>query len=146
MNRKLIAIARRLRKSQTFHEQRLWQLLRAKRLNRYKFRRQYPVGKYVVDFCCLAQRLVIELDGGQHNDRFKIYRDKIRDGFFIRHGFAVLRFWNNEVDDNIEGVYQRIQDALNGRPLPNPPQKGEGKKVRSINTVGRVSSPSMGEE
>ena len=112
MNRKLVAIARRLRKNQTWHEQRLWQLLRAKRLNHYKFRRQYPIGRRVVDFCCPHKKLIIELDGGGHNGVGEARRDVARDEFLQRAGWTVARFWNNELDENPDGVLERIVELL----------------------------------
>ncbi len=83
-----------LRQSMTDAERLLWLHLRARRLNGHKFRRQYPLGRYVVDFLHLAARLVIELDGGQHNESL---HDKNRDAWLRAQGFEVIRFWNNEV-------------------------------------------------
>ncbi len=78
----------------------------------HKFRRQYLVGKYIVDFCCPQAKLIIELDGGQHNENGIIEKDKTRDEFLKNEGFRVLRVWNNEIDDNIEGVYEKIVECL----------------------------------
>ena len=112
MNRKLVAIARRLRKHQTLHEHKLWHLLRAKRFGGYKFRRQYPVGRYVVDLCCPEKKLIIELDGGQHNQDERAKGGSVRDIFLQRQGFRVLRVWNNELDENAEGVLEKVLELL----------------------------------
>jgi very-short-patch-repair endonuclease len=97
-------------------EHRLWQILRAKRLAGYKFKRQLPVDHYIADFACLQHRLIIEADGGQHNES---RGDQRRDTYLRAQGFRVLRFWNNEIFENEEGVLTRIFEALES-PLPNP--------------------------
>ena len=89
-----------------------------------KFRRQVIIGQYIVDFVCFEKRLVIEIDGGQHAGSDE---DKIRDEWLKAEGFEVLRFWNNEVLGNREGVLQSIVKHLNA-PLPNPPHGGGGNK------------------
>jgi len=76
----------------------LWKLLRARQFSGYKFRRQLPIGPYIVDFCCLEQKLVIELDGGQHT--ISTQQDQNRDRFLNGEGFKVLRFWNNDLLEN----------------------------------------------
>ena len=104
--------ARELRKNMTTQERKLWSILRKKSLNNLKFRRQYPIGDYIVDFICHEKNLIIEVDGGQHNEtKNKIY-DKIRTRFLESKGFKVIRFWNNEIDENIEGVYFEILRVL----------------------------------
>jgi very-short-patch-repair endonuclease len=104
-------------------EHRLWQILRAKRLAGYKFKRQLPIDGYIVDFACPARRLIIEADGGQHNESAA---DARRDAYLRAQGFRVLRFWNNDIFENEEGVLTSILDALQV-PLPNPsPARGEG--------------------
>lgn len=102
--------ARSLRREQTDVERALWYWLRARRLGGAKFRRQLPIGEYVVDFCCWEQRLVVELDGGQHGDQ--TVADERRTKFLKSRGFRVLRFWNSEFLSNPEGVLQKIQEAL----------------------------------
>ena len=102
--------ARRLRLEQTDAEQRLWARLRGSQLERFKFRRQYPIGPFFADFFCLEARLVIELDGSQHADQLE--PDKRRTEFLRAAGYAVLRFWNNEVTSEIDEVLQRIAGAL----------------------------------
>jgi very-short-patch-repair endonuclease len=101
--------ARTMRREPTEVERRLWQILRGRRLSGFKFRRQMPLGPYIVDFVCLAQKLVIEVDGGQHADDA---RDMIRDAWFRSRGFRVLRFWNAEVMGNSDGVLHAIAEAL----------------------------------
>ncbi len=103
-------------------ERQLWYRLQRKNLG-VKFRRQEPIQSFIVDFVCYPANLIIELDGGQHSEN---QNDKIRDAKLTSLGFTVIRFWNNEVLENIEGVLIQINKYL--RPLPNPPHKGEGKE------------------
>jgi very-short-patch-repair endonuclease len=86
-------------------ELRLWRLLRDRRLSGFKFRRQVPVGPYTVDFLCVGAKLIVEADGSQHADSL---RDTIRDAYLEGQGWKVLRFWNNEVSQNREGVLETI--------------------------------------
>jgi very-short-patch-repair endonuclease len=115
---KLTTIAKNLRKRPTNAEKLLWRHLRAKQMEGFKFRRQQPIGNYVVDFVCFDKRIVVEVDGGQH----AIQRDKDieRDSYLIKNGFKVLRFWNNEVLQNIEGVLGEIRKSCLKFPSPNP--------------------------
>src|SRR5580704_14199653 len=117
--------ARRLRKESTFAERRLWRRLRSRSLAGFKFVRQEPIGPYIVDFVCREKRLVIEVDGGQHADN---KRDAARDLWLSDHRYRVLRFWNNEVLENLEGVWETIFAAVSAAapPHPNPlPASGE---------------------
>jgi very-short-patch-repair endonuclease len=107
-----ISKAKVLRLNETEPEQILWSWLRKKQLGGYKFRRQEPIGKYIVDFVCFDKRLIIEVDGGQHNEPRIIENDEKRTEWFESQGFKMLRFWNNEVKENIEGVMIKIADAL----------------------------------
>jgi len=120
--------ARGLRRRQTDAERRLWARLRDRRLLGVRFARQVPIGPYIVDFCCREQRLIVELDGGQHATRADY--DAGRTAFLEGLGYRVLRFWDNEALRNTDGVLQRIAQALNfaqTRPSPRPsPQRGEG--------------------
>jgi len=93
----------------------LWQNLRAKRLNGAKFRRQHPIGNHIVDFCCLHYRLVVEIDGAQHADPEEELRDAARTTRLERHGFKVIRFWNEDVLRSLDGVLASIADALRER-------------------------------
>ena len=123
MTNRLVNTAKTLRKSQTDAEKLLWKHLRAKQMEGLKFRRQQPIGNYVIDFICLEKSLVIEVDGGQHADNKK---DKGRDAWLKSEGFKVLRLWNNEVLTNMKGVLEVIREnCLNHPPLP-PPLKGGG--------------------
>lgn len=102
--------ARQLRRALTPEEQRLWYLLRSRRFAHYKFRRQHPVGHYILDFACCEARLVIELDGGQHDEQQDY--DRYRTEWLTQRGWQVLRFWNNEVWMNEAGVLESILKVL----------------------------------
>jgi very-short-patch-repair endonuclease len=102
--------ARRLRGVQTDAERKLWGQLRSRQLAALKFRRQHPIGPFIVDFCCVERGLAIELDGGQHVTQ--IESDAKRTLFLRCRGFQVLRFWDNEVLNNIDGVLEQIYQAL----------------------------------
>ena len=118
-----------MRSEPTPAEHRLWQILRANRLAGYKFKRQLPIDRYIVDFACVQQRLIVEADGGQHAERG---HDAARDAYLKAQGFRILRFWNNDIFNNEEGVLTSILNALTA-PLPArlrraspPPLKGGG--------------------
>jgi len=102
--------ARRLRRRLTDAERALWRNLRDRQLDGHKFRRQHPLGRFVVDFVCLEERLVVELDGGQHALRKNA--DTARTAWLNREGYRVLRFWNNEVLRNTDGVLAEILRTL----------------------------------
>ena len=112
-------VARELRRRQTEAEKALWAKLRNKQLEGVKFRRQQPIGPYVVDFASFERRIVLEIDGGQHNGNELRRRDEERAAWLKREGYHVLRFWNNEVLKNIEGVLEAIRQAL-GKFSPSP--------------------------
>ena len=113
-----------LRTNATEAEQRIWYFLRNRQFERFKFRRQHPIGVYIVDFVCLEQKLVIELDGGQHTGQAKY--DERRTKALLDKGFRVLRFWNNDVLNNTDAVLETILAALNAGPSPLPsPRNGE---------------------
>jgi very-short-patch-repair endonuclease len=131
INRKT-TFARHLRRQQTDAEHSLWRLLRDRRLIQLKFRRQQPIGPYFADFYCSRARLIIELDGSQHQEH--IAYDQARTEFLEREGYSVLRFWDNDVLRSPEGVISLIQQSCSQIPHPQPsPQKGEGDKGRSPN-------------
>jgi very-short-patch-repair endonuclease len=115
-------IARRLRKQLTEAEKRLWTVLRRRTIEGLKFRRQVPLGPYVADFACLEKRIVIEVDGGQHSQE----SDAPRTSWLNENKFTVLRFWNNDVLSNTEGVVLAIHEALLVPPTPSLPRKGGG--------------------
>jgi very-short-patch-repair endonuclease len=102
--------ARELRKNQTDAELAFWKLVRAKRLDGLKFRRQHPIQPYIVDFICPEKELIIELDGGQHAEAIEY--DEKRTRFLESKGYTVIRFWNDEVLNNIEGVYEVLTKHL----------------------------------
>lgn len=108
MGKKLITLARNLRKRQTDAENLLWRHLRYKQLLGLKFRRQQPIGNFIVDFICLDRKLIIELDGDQHGFPKEKNQDQERDRWLQQEGFKILRFWNNEVLQNLEGVMDTI--------------------------------------
>ncbi len=107
-----VLLARKLRKRTTDAETILWRSLRSRRFGRFKFRRQHPLGNYVLDFYCDEAKLAIELDGGQHARKDQSVPDKARTAELEKRGIRVLRFWNNEVSQNFEGVLIRIAEAL----------------------------------
>ena len=119
MNTKVIKLerARQLRKTQTDAELRLWKLLRNRGTADYKFRRQYALGSYFLDFVCLEKKLVIEVDGSQHFAQ--IAYDEKRTAWLVQSGYRVLRFWDNDVLTQTDAVMQTIFDALTA-PHPNP--------------------------
>ena len=105
----LIPVTKQLRQAQTPWENKLWYHLRGHRFFGLKFKRQVMIGEYVADFCCNEKKLIIEIDGGQHNELEKRKYDQERSEYFKRYGYGVLRFWNNEIDENIEGVLETIK-------------------------------------
>ncbi|MFN3688324.1 endonuclease domain-containing protein [Salinarimonas sp.] len=113
------SVPRRLRKELTRQEVRVWKALRGWRPAGFHFRRQMPIGRHVVDFACLKQRLVVEIDGSQHGEDPHVASDRARDASLARQGFRVLRFWNNEVDRNFDGVMEAIFRHLT-RENPSP--------------------------
>jgi very-short-patch-repair endonuclease len=114
-------IARRLRKTMTPQEVKLWVHLRSWRSRGFHFRRQSPREGYIVDFVCMKHRLVIEVDGGQHNFDQHQVRDLRRDAKLAREGFRVLRFWNSDVDKNLSGVLELIDNSLREIDPTRPP-------------------------
>src|SRR5665647_322402 len=107
--------ARTLRRALTDAELRLWWLLRSRQLEATKFRRQVPIGPWVVDFVSFEQMLVVEADGSQH---VASQRDQTRDADLQGRGFRILRFWNNDIIRNANGVLQQIMEAIEQSPSP----------------------------
>ena len=125
-NRKRIEVRKQLRKNQTQEETILWSKLRNNQTN-HKWKRQVSIGPYIADFYCWKKLLVVEIDGSQHLEN-KEY-DKERDLYFSNLGIRTLRFWNNEINTNINGVLLRIEKELEKEPHPCPLLKGEGKQI-----------------
>jgi len=104
---RLKRLARNLRRNQTSAEKILWFHLRDRKFQNLKFRRQFAIGKYIVDFCCLEKKLIIELDGMFHADQY--HQDTIRESDLVKQGYIVIRFWNEEVTKNLDGILLEIQ-------------------------------------
>lgn len=123
----LLGNAKSLRSGQTLAEQRIWYFLRAHRFMGLKFKRQKPIGRYIVDFVCMEQKLIIEVDGGQHAEQEKY--DGVRDDWLRGEGYTVLRLWNNDVLQKTEEVLESIRMAVVSKPSPLAPLPlaGEGK-------------------
>jgi very-short-patch-repair endonuclease len=125
---------KRLRTDMTDAERKLWRNLRSRNLGA-KFRRQAPLGPFIVDFVCFDTKTIVEVDGGQHADNSK---DRARDMYFTNRGYRVLRFWNNDVLKNLEGVLTRIVEVTDPSPgsppngEPPSPSRGEGKTTRAV--------------
>ena len=121
--------ARTLRRALTDAELKLWQLLRSRQPARIKFRRQVPIGPWVVDFVAFEQMLIVEADGGQHVENFS---DKRRDADLQSRGFRILRFWNNDILQHTSGVPEQIIETIEQSPSPRglrprpSPTRGEG--------------------
>ena len=125
MPRKLIKRARTLRINHTEAEARLWSRLRNRSLDGFKFRRQIAVDPFIVDFLCSEAMLIVELDGGQHAEQTDA--DARRTTYLEERGYRVLRFWNNDVLSNTDGVREIVLKELHSRrPSPNPLPEGEG--------------------
>ena len=113
---KIVSYAKKLRKRSTDTENHLWYHLRAKRFEGLKFRRQEPIGKYIVDFVCYEKRVIIECDGSQHLAQEK--KDQKRDQWFQGQGYRVLRFWDNDVLQNTSGVLEKVYQICKESPSP----------------------------
>jgi very-short-patch-repair endonuclease len=132
--RSLVGVARQLRARMTDAERKLWFALKDRRFSAFKFRRQVPTGPYIADFVCFESRLIIEVDGGQHAESV---RDVERDDWLVKNEFRVLRFWNNDLLQNLESVLTTLSEQLDRTPHPSSrlcetppsPARGEGKKV-----------------
>ena len=120
MKNELQHIAKILRKRPTDAEIIMWRHLRGKRLEGFKFRRQEPIGNYIADFVCYEKRIIVEVDGSLHCRE----KDSERNKWFEGRGFKVLRFWNNEVLKNIQGVWEVIRKHCLSHPPLTPPIKG----------------------
>lgn len=118
-----------LRNKATPQETILWSRLKAKTLG-FKFRRQHSIGVYIVDFCCPEKKLIVELDGYQHGEKDNIVYDEERTAYLHEFGYTILRFWNNEIDANLDGVLLKIETTLTTTPSDKhretPPQLRRG--------------------
>ena len=119
--------ARALRRNPTEAEKLLWRELRHWQVAGYKFRRQQPIGQYIVDFICFEKQLIIELDGGQHADQTNY--DSERDMWLREQGFSVLRFWNNDVLQNIVGIKETILQKQKSTPFLSPSPQGGRRRI-----------------
>jgi very-short-patch-repair endonuclease len=118
--------ARKLRKQLTEAEKRLWSYLRTLKARGLHFRKQAPIGQYIVDFCCHGVRIVIEVDGGQHGLEPAVSKDAVRTCWLESQGYRVARYWNNEVLGNFDGVIMNLESLFPATPPQTPPHKGEG--------------------
>jgi very-short-patch-repair endonuclease len=121
----LTKYAKKLRRNSTQAEALLWRSLKARQLDGIKFRRQQPVGKFIVDFVCFEKRIVIELDGGQH--AITKSRDNDRDRWLADKGFIIMRFWNNDLFENLDGVLAVIRQQCLSRASPSPYPSRQGR-------------------
>jgi very-short-patch-repair endonuclease len=116
--------SRLLRKNQTDAEYRIWKHIRARRFEGLKFKRQESIDMYIADFVCYEKRIIIEMDGGQHANNEK---DKKREAYLIKQGFDVLRFWDNDVLKNTDGVLESIRQKILAPSSRPSPARGEGE-------------------
>ena len=126
--------SRALRNNATAAERKLWGVLRNRQLEGVPFNRQVPIGPYICDFAARSVKLLVELDGGQH--ALSSAYDEARSAFLIGKGYRVLRFWNNEVLGNIDGVVASIVENLSDTPSPDPSRPAGGEEVRSTEGEG----------
>src|SRR5215831_607370 len=136
------ARARALRREMTEAEKRLWQILRSRQTEGYRFRRQVPIGGFIADFVCHEARLIVEVDGGQHDPSSEAEASRTR--FLEAEGYRVLRFWNTEVLENAEGVRSAVAENLHpvtltriapGTPTPTLPHQGGGRNATTEDPV-----------
>ena len=121
--------ARQLRRSRTEAERRLWWKLRELKQLGFKFRQQVPIDHFIADFACLSARLIVEVDGGTHSTDAELAGDARRERYFKDQGFRIVRVWNSEVMQNMEGVMDTIVAALH-TPTPDPSPQGGGESFR----------------
>ncbi len=118
--------SRKLRAGATEAERKLWQHLKAQKVMGTRFNRQFPVGQYICDFVSRSRKLIIEIDGGHHGRSVERTYDARRTAFLRAQGYHVIRFWNSDILDNVEGVLRRIERAMEDMPSPGPSRKREG--------------------
>jgi len=153
INRFKRTTARRLRHNTTDAEVTLWRRLRRLEMRGTHFRRQVPIGNFIVDFACMATRLIVEIDGSQHGAGQGLMRDRSRTRWLEVEGYRVLRFWNSEVAGNIDGVLEAIYEALYGSSVAESHLLKRTRRRRSSNVsevhptparIARRPSPSRG--
>jgi very-short-patch-repair endonuclease len=127
--------SRELRTNATKAERALWAILGNRQLAGVRFNRQVPIGPYICDFAARTAKLIIELDGGQHGSQADY--DSARTKFLSAKGYRVIRFWNNDVLGNLDGVASVIANTLSDRPSPNPSRDAGGEEARSAEREGR---------
>jgi very-short-patch-repair endonuclease len=128
--------ARQLRRNRTSAERRLWRELRQLKQAGCKFRQQVPIDHFIVDFACLSRRLIVEVDGGTHSTDREVAREARRERYLKDQGFRILRVWNADVRENMEGVMDTIVGALD-TPTPDPSPQGGGGHVGRARQVGQ---------
>jgi very-short-patch-repair endonuclease len=133
--------ARSLRRNSTDAERIIWNAIRAHRVHGASFRRQTPIGPYIVDFACHDTRLVVEIDGGQHFEPEHLRRDARRDAFLSSKGYRVLRFNNHDVMTNRQGVLETIASAIARTPSPPLPRKWEREQTESASQAALQMPP-----
>jgi len=126
--------SRELRTNATKAERALWRQLRNRQIAGVRFNRQVPIGPYICDFVARTEKLVIELDGGQHCSQADY--DSARTSFLSARGYRVIRFWNNDVLGNLEGVVKVIAAEFSDRPSPDPSRDAGGEEARSADGEG----------
>jgi adenine-specific DNA-methyltransferase len=107
-----IEISRKLRKDQTPWEKKLWIYLKGRKFLGLKFKRQVAIGRYIYDFSCFEKKLIIELDGSQHKEPEQDSQDKLKQNFAESQGYKILRFNNNDLENNLEGVLEKIRLSI----------------------------------
>jgi len=120
------ARSRELRTNATLAERRLWRRLSARQVAGFRFNRQFPIGPFICDFVSRSAKLIVEVDGGQHSDQAKA--DARRTTYLKSQGYRVVRFWNNDVIENTDGVVEVIARILADSPSPDPSRKREGSR------------------
>ena len=139
MTTNIIIKARQLRSRMTEAERKLWQIFRGRQLGGYRFRKQAPLGKYVADFICYEAKIIVEVDGGQHNNPKEISYDEQRTAWLSSQGYLVQRFWNNEVFEQLEAVSRIILDfCLKRYPPSFPSPTKNGGKGRSKQFLPKI--------
>lgn len=120
--------SRDLRKNMTPQERKLWYIIKNRQFFGYRFRRQFPLGQYIVDFMCREKKIIIEIDGGQHNEIKNIQYDNKRTEYLISEGYKVIRFWNNDIDKNMGGVYNKLKEVFEIGENITPPQPSPSRE------------------